>query len=96
MLKNIFFFSVGAGQYFFWTSGTLLPDGHWAWLTVGTPIVYTNWFPKQPDNFANNEKCLEIRYQITNKAIMWNDAPCTAQNYIICETLRANCVANSQ
>ncbi|XP_018561632.1 perlucin-like [Anoplophora glabripennis] len=85
---------LGAGDYRFWTSGTTLPDDHWVWLATGRPIIYANWYPNQPDNAGNNEKCLEIRYTHTNKAMMWNDHVCTAPKYVICESLQANCISS--
>lgn len=88
----IIVFTVDGGEYRFWTSGTTLPDDHWIWLATGRPIIYSNWLPTQPDNSGKNEKCLEIRYTSTNKAIMWNDHVCTIAKHVICETLQANCV----
>ncbi|XP_023022209.1 C-type lectin mosGCTL-1 [Leptinotarsa decemlineata] len=77
---------LGWGEYWFWTSGTTMPDEHWVWMSTGKPILFANWFENQPDNAGNNEKCLEVRYSHTNKALMWNDHVCTATKHVICET----------
>ncbi|CAG9824202.1 unnamed protein product [Phaedon cochleariae] len=76
----------GWGEYYFWTSGTTMPDDHWVWLSTGRPIIFANWFPNQPDDAGKNEKCLEVRYSNHNKALMWNDHVCTEAKHVICET----------
>ncbi|XP_074025540.1 C-type lectin mosGCTL-1-like [Leptinotarsa decemlineata] len=75
---------LGRRGYWFWASGTVLADDHWVWMSTGRPILFTNWIKNQPDNFGNNEKCLEARYSY--ESLMWNDAVCTAARYAICET----------
>ncbi|XP_018561629.1 perlucin-like [Anoplophora glabripennis] len=85
---------LGAGEYHFWTSGTTLSDAHWVWLATGRPIIYANWFPTQPDNAGNNEKCLEVRYVPASKTMMWNDHVCTVPKHVICESSQASCVSS--
>ncbi|KAG5867131.1 hypothetical protein JTB14_006258 [Gonioctena quinquepunctata] len=85
---------LGWGEYWFWTSGTTMPDDHWVWLSTGKPILFANWFPNQPDNAGGNEKCLEARYKHTNEALMWNDHGCTEKKHVICETTVPKSVSN--
>jgi hypothetical protein len=47
------------------------PDGGWRWVT-GEPFVYTNWYPRQPDNDGSGENVLEFDAKLGN---LWNDFP---------------------
>ena len=52
----------------------------WTW-TDGTPWSYMDWAPGEPNNFAVDEFCLEMKAQIGE----WNDFPCIEsfdRNYI--------------
>ncbi|XP_056636538.1 perlucin-like isoform X1 [Diorhabda sublineata] len=75
----------GNTDYIFWTSGSIDNLSDWIWMGTGKPIIFANWFPKQPDNAGNNEKYLEVNYSLNNKGLMWNDRISTFQNYAICE-----------
>ncbi|XP_059518193.1 pulmonary surfactant-associated protein D-like isoform X1 [Myotis daubentonii] len=46
----------------------------------GEPLVYSNWAPRQPDNYGGIEHCVEI---FTNGK--WNDTPCGEKRLVICE-----------
>uniref|UniRef100_A0A6P7HEB7 Perlucin-like n=1 Tax=Diabrotica virgifera virgifera TaxID=50390 RepID=A0A6P7HEB7_DIAVI len=82
----------GGGEYWFWTSGTTLPNDRWVWMGTGRPIVYANWFPKQPDNAGNNEKCIEVRYNYNN-GLQWNDNNQNANLHALCEAKITKSVA---
>ncbi|XP_018561628.1 perlucin [Anoplophora glabripennis] len=86
---------LGAGEYHFWTSGTILPTDHWVWLATGKPIIYTNWAPNEPNNAGGNEKCLEVIYDYSDakQSMMWNDHDCNGPKFVICESSQANCLA---
>ncbi|XP_072389591.1 LOW QUALITY PROTEIN: uncharacterized protein, partial [Diabrotica undecimpunctata] len=38
-----------------WTSGTSLPYNKWVWMATGNPVVYTNWYPGEPNNQTHQE-----------------------------------------
>ncbi|XP_072398718.1 perlucin-like [Diabrotica undecimpunctata] len=82
----------GGAEYWFWTSGTTLPDAKWVWMRTGRPIVYANWFPNQPDNAGNNEKCMEVRYNYKN-GLQWNDNNQNANLHALCEAKITKSVA---
>lgn len=78
-----FMFSVGTGRYGFWTSGTLLPENHWVWLSTGKPIVHASW-ASPPNN--KNKGCVAIDYIKTSKTMVWSDADCNDARHVICES----------
>uniref|UniRef100_A0A3B3WPA4 C-type lectin domain-containing protein n=1 Tax=Poecilia mexicana TaxID=48701 RepID=A0A3B3WPA4_9TELE len=39
----------------------VLQWGTWLW-SDGSPMIYTNWCPWQPDNWKNSQHCLQINY----------------------------------
>jgi hypothetical protein len=46
-------------------------EGQMVWVN-GESSTYRNWLPMQPDNFGNDEDCVEKR----NMGGTWNDRPC--------------------
>jgi hypothetical protein len=54
-------------------------EGNFVW-PCGDPLVYTNWFPGQPNNFNGNQNCVEI---LNNG--QWNDQYETYQLEFIME-----------
>ena len=56
-------------------------EGTFVW-TDGTPLIYTNWEPGEPNN-AGNEDCGQInRFNPKNT---WNDEPCNQALPYVCE-----------
>lgn len=57
-------------------------EGTWIWesskqlLGAGS---YSNWWSDQPDNFKDNENCLQLFLGA------WNDYPCNSYNRYVCE-----------
>ncbi|XP_072387207.1 lectin subunit alpha-like [Diabrotica undecimpunctata] len=71
-------------QTWYWTSGTTLPYDKWVWMATGSPITYSNWHLKNPDNYDGNEAALEVKY-FPGEDLYWNDKN---QNHVllaICE-----------
>ncbi|XP_050097498.1 chymotrypsin-C-like isoform X2 [Anopheles aquasalis] len=70
-----------------WIGGTDLGyEGIFTWITtnqlVGYGTGYLNFSPHQPDNYDDNEHCLEIgRWG----GVAWNDAVCDTKQKFICE-----------
>nr|XP_060625009.1 pulmonary surfactant-associated protein D-like [Anolis sagrei ordinatus] len=54
-------------------------EGTFKYLNSET-IVYSNWYPREPNNGYNREDCAEIH--LDGK---WNDRYCMDKNLIICE-----------
>ncbi len=52
----------------------------WEWVD-GSGVSYTNWAPGEPNNYANDEDCLEIGYYASGA---WNDNACSVQHPFIC------------
>ncbi|XP_050518115.1 perlucin-like [Diabrotica virgifera virgifera] len=82
----------GGAEYWFWTSGTILPDNKWVWMRTGRPILYSNWSPNQPDNAGGNEKCLEVHYHYT-RGLVWNDKNQDDNIHVLCEAKITKSVA---
>ncbi|XP_018569917.1 perlucin-like isoform X2 [Anoplophora glabripennis] len=80
---------LGVSRFHFWTSGTVLPSGHWVWMSSGRPIIYTNWGNGEPNGSRVKEVCLEMR--ILDQGFAWNDLECSTNLYFICE-----CPANNR
>ena len=54
-------------------------EGTWGWIN-DKPVVYTNWFPGEPNNNENGDDCGELY-----ASGQWNDANCLEnQNYFVC------------
>ncbi|XP_048251689.1 perlucin-like [Haliotis rufescens] len=69
----------------YWLGATDLNlQGRWLW-EGRRPMVYSNWSPRQPDNYKGREHCLEMRRSYSY--YLWNDAPCHAYStsHFICE-----------
>ncbi|XP_041837973.1 CD209 antigen-like protein E isoform X2 [Melanotaenia boesemani] len=57
--------------------------GNWKWVD-GTPLTKSYWGTGEPNGFEHdNESCVEIRFYYQENS--WNDEPCDAQNFWICE-----------
>ncbi|KAJ8940566.1 hypothetical protein NQ318_012965, partial [Aromia moschata] len=87
--------SIGHNTSHFWTAGTTLHDDarqEWIWLTTGARILYTNWYPGEPNRGSGEtpEYCLEVR-SIDDDIFTWNDAPCEYRYNFICESNNPNC-----
>lgn len=68
-----------------WVSGSSLNGKSYVWAGNGHPITYKNFFPGQPDETVVDnvkESCIQLRKEF---GFMWNDMPCTAESYFICE-----------
>ncbi|XP_018561631.1 E-selectin-like [Anoplophora glabripennis] len=86
--ENTFLFDtlvnfIGTGRYGFWTSGTLLPENHWVWLSTGKPVVHPSWATAP---YNTNKSCIDVNYIKTSKALVWADAKCNDARHVICET----------
>jgi hypothetical protein len=56
-------------------------DNVYVW-TDGSPILFGNWGPQQPDAFAGSVDCVEKR---AAQGSLWFDQPCDAAHLFICE-----------
>ncbi|KAL7977590.1 hypothetical protein Chor_009539 [Crotalus horridus] len=54
----------------------------WRWADEST-YNYKSWMNYQPDNYGNNEHCVELRRSTGFK--QWNDIQCNAHNAYICK-----------
>ncbi|XP_069108539.1 perlucin-like [Argopecten irradians] len=68
----------------YWLDGTdIATETEWIWAYSEEPFGdYTNWCPKQPDNYNSNEDCLRLAKFC---GFGWDDGKCEAQHYFICE-----------
>ncbi|XP_052254421.1 macrophage mannose receptor 1-like [Dreissena polymorpha] len=53
-------------------------EGGYVW-SDGSAVDYTNWADKQPDNFNNNQDCVQVV-----PSLKWNDQTCYAVTKFIC------------
>uniref|UniRef100_A0A3Q3LI79 Ladderlectin-like n=1 Tax=Mastacembelus armatus TaxID=205130 RepID=A0A3Q3LI79_9TELE len=68
------------GTGLIWIGGHDITQGKWKW-TDGTPFTYTNWAPGQPDNWKDDENCLQIS---TEGRWFWNDLDCQTPLPSVC------------
>ncbi|XP_020668400.3 C-type lectin BpLec [Pogona vitticeps] len=54
----------------------------WRWADEST-YNYKAWMKDQPDNYRQNEHCVELRF--STGFTQWNDAECKKQNAYICK-----------
>ncbi|MHC4504976.1 MAG: C-type lectin domain-containing protein, partial [Planctomycetota bacterium] len=47
-------------------------ENKWEWVT-GEKVGFTNWSPRNPDNFGGHEDWAEIRRERPGGPLMWND-----------------------
>ncbi|XP_026469470.1 perlucin-like [Ctenocephalides felis] len=67
----------------FWTGGHKVGNT-WKWLS-GDQMVYTGWYPHQPDNFFGVESCMEILELLDSFG--WNDIHCNTRTiFPLCQT----------
>nr|WGL40729.1 C-type lectin member A [Pinctada fucata] len=60
--------------------------GRFEWTSTGTFVDqgFTNWWPGEPNNEKNVQRCLEIRHCPTYRDT-WSDADCHIQHHFICK-----------
>ncbi|XP_015254308.1 PREDICTED: type-2 ice-structuring protein-like [Cyprinodon variegatus] len=64
-----------------WIGGSdLHREGRWTWVD-GTHFGYTNWCRWEPNNFFNNQHCLEMNY---SRSKCWDDNNCYYEIPFIC------------
>lgn len=55
-------------------------EGHFVWSRDGNPITFNKWDGNNPDDFLNNEDCIEMR-----RDGIWNDIWCGYLRPFVCE-----------
>ena len=64
-----------------WIGGTdAASEGTWKWSSTGTPLSYTNWNSKEPNDWGGNEDCVEV-----NSSGKWNDCNCAKRFKFVCD-----------
>lgn len=72
----------------FWIGGTNLGnEPHFYWMGYKKPINFTDWLEGQPDNWRDNENCMEIW---TDNGFKWNDRKCSDLSNFICEQMHVD------
>ncbi|VDI54848.1 Hypothetical predicted protein [Mytilus galloprovincialis] len=57
-------------------------EGTWRWIYDNTPVDFTNWNKKEPNNYKGNENCADMsKYQ--ERSLVFHNKP-TGQSSIIC------------
>ncbi|ENN76474.1 hypothetical protein YQE_06928, partial [Dendroctonus ponderosae] len=75
----------------YWLSGMNLGNGNYYWASTGSPVIYTNWLPNQPDNARLNENhmrgenCIQWGIYNNSKTSAWNDLYCGLTLKYICQ-----------
>uniref|UniRef100_A0A3B5LQP9 C-type lectin domain-containing protein n=1 Tax=Xiphophorus couchianus TaxID=32473 RepID=A0A3B5LQP9_9TELE len=60
---------------------SVLQEKTWFW-SDGSPMTYTNWCLKQPDNKAGHQNCLQMNY--SGKENCWDDVECHIRRPSVC------------
>ncbi|KAF7273840.1 hypothetical protein GWI33_013471 [Rhynchophorus ferrugineus] len=72
-------------EHGFWIFATNLDDKKsYYWLNSGRRLFYSNFSKGQPDNFKDNENCVQV-FHISPGHFAWNDLPCTSQIRFLCQ-----------
>ncbi|XP_063436765.1 collectin-12-like [Mytilus trossulus] len=69
-----------------------LRQSHFVWEADNTNVTFTDWAPRQPDNYRNAEDCVHMDYGLSNT---WNDNSCSKKVGYICEKqnkCRSHCI----
>lgn len=77
-------FITGGSGSGYWISGFRRKTNELVWFTNGRPLVYSKFANGQPDNYGNNEACVEVYIEQPNR-VFWNDYTCDGQNGYICQ-----------
>ena len=64
----------------------LAEEGVFKYESDESPVTYTDWQPGMPDNYDNNEHCVQI-YNYGNPEYHWNDQDCSAVLPSVCEKI---------
>ena len=65
----------------FWIGGNdIAKEGFFTWIGSGEPVPHIGWHRGQPNNYQNNENCMQIRYHGT-----FNDCNCAARLPYYCD-----------
>ncbi|WAR02128.1 LECE-like protein [Mya arenaria] len=86
-------FNIGMRVKFTCSEGTNTINGVWMSvqdfdvegvykLSDGSPVEFTDWQKGQPDNYADNDDCVNGWIGIQ---LQWNDIDCGARFWFICE-----------
>ena len=57
-------------------------ENTWVYLSTNESVSFTNWHKNQPDNYNNNEHCVEIG---SGTQHLWNDLVCESKHKFVCE-----------
>ncbi|XP_050514485.1 C-type lectin 37Da-like [Diabrotica virgifera virgifera] len=88
---------IGLQYEHFWTSGTNLANPYrFIWLSTGSAIVYSNWYPGEPSGHSSDgknltENCVEATRLAGPKGLYWNDRYCFDELSFICEKYGNEC-----
>lgn len=73
-----------------WIGGYRRQDNSFALSAGGDFASYSNWAPRQPDNHAGHENCVQIHRPIGLWGTItggWNDRPCWEKFGYVCEQI---------
>jgi hypothetical protein len=74
-----------------WIGGRRVGDvnGTYMWVDGAVMNQYSNWATRQPDNWGNQEKCLELvpggPVHFKDEFGKWNDVGCARRNMFLCQ-----------
>ena len=58
-------------------------EGSYRWESDKSPVNYTHWAKKEPNDFGGVEDCVAVYWG--GLAGFWNDDYCDSEHYYICE-----------
>ncbi|TNM92320.1 hypothetical protein fugu_019332 [Takifugu bimaculatus] len=70
----------------------LLAENQYAWSDGVSPVLYTNWNDKEPNNAEGTEHCVAMAHNhlVTGK---WNDDACHKAHSFVCSRIKSSSIA---
>ena len=79
IFKSLYFSELGLSDY-------CNEEGVFTWKSDGTSLEYTNWKENEPNNYLDNEDCVQL-----DRNSEWNDLRCLTEATAIGNVMTALC-----
>ncbi|XP_047425524.1 macrophage mannose receptor 1 [Mugil cephalus] len=69
----------------------LLVENQYAWSDGVSPVLYTNWNDKEPNNAGGTEHCVALTHSIVSSG-KWNDDACHKEQSFVCSRMKSSSI----